>query len=58
LALAVVALLVVTDWSLITHAAANGTRSIIVMVLGTLALLFRVPPLLGVLAAIAVGIQW
>jgi chromate transporter len=58
LALAVVALLVVTDWSLITHAAANGPRSITVMVVGTLALLLRVPPLLGVVAAIAVGIKW
>ena len=58
LALAVVALLVVTDWSLITHAAANGPRSITVMVVGALALLLRVPPLLGVLAAIGVGIRW
>jgi chromate transporter len=55
LALAVVALLVVTDWSLIKHAAAAGPLSIFVMVAGTAMLLFRVPPLVGVLFAIAVG---
>lgn len=58
LALAVVALLVVTDRSLITHAAANGPLSIAVMVAGTLALLFRVPPLVAVIAAICVGFIW
>jgi chromate transporter len=55
LALAVVALLVVTDWSLIKHAAAAGPLSIFVMVAGTLMLIFRVPPLLGVAFALAVG---
>jgi chromate transporter len=57
LALAVVALLVVTDWSLVQHAA-TGPLAIAVIVGGTLALLFRVPPLLGVVVAIAVGISW
>jgi chromate transporter len=58
LGVAVVARLVLPVWSLITHAAANGPRSIAVMVLGTLALLFRIPPLLAVLAAIGVGSRW
>src|SRR4051812_24210591 len=57
LALAVVALLVVTDWSLVEHAA-TGPLAITVMVGGTLMLLFRAPPLVGVLAAIAVGVRW
>ena len=57
LALAVVALLVVTDWSLVKHAA-TGPLAITVMAAGTVALLFRVPPLVGVLAAIVVGISW
>jgi len=57
LALAVVALLVVTDWSLVRQAA-TGPLAIAVMVAGTLLLLFRVPPLLGVLGAIAVGVRW
>ena len=55
LALAVVALLVVTDWSLVKHAAAAGPLSIFVMVVGTAMLLVRVPPLAGVVFAIAVG---
>lgn len=55
LALAVVALLVVTDWSLIAHAASVGPLSIMVMVAGTVMLLFRVPPLVGVLFAVVVG---
>jgi len=55
LALAVVALLVVTDWSLVKHAAAAGPLSIFVMVAGTAMLLVRVPPLAGVVFAIAVG---
>jgi chromate transport protein ChrA len=57
LALAVVALLVVTDWSLVKHAA-TGPLAITVLVVGTLMLLVRVPPLVGVLAAIVVGIRW
>jgi chromate transporter len=57
LALAVVALLVVTDWSLVKHAA-TGPLAITVLIAGTLMLLVRVPPLVGVLAAIAVGIRW
>jgi chromate transporter len=57
LALAVVALLIVTDWSLVKHAA-TGPLAIVVMIAGTLALLLRLPPLLGVLGAIAVGIRW
>lgn len=57
LALAVVALLAVTDWSLVTQAA-TGPLAIAVMIGGTVALLFRVPPLLGVLGAIAVGVWW
>jgi chromate transporter len=57
LALAVVALLVVTDWSLVEHAA-TGPLAIAVMIGGALMLLFRAPPLAGVLAAIAVGIRW
>jgi chromate transporter len=58
LALAVVALLFVTDWSLVKHAA-TGPLAIAVMVAGTLMLLFRAPPLVGVLAAIAVGVvRW
>ena len=55
LALAVVALLVVTDWSLVKHAVTAGPLSIFVMVAGTLLLLVRVPPLVGVVFAIAVG---
>jgi hypothetical protein len=54
LALAVVALLVVTDWSLVKHAA-TGPLAITVLIAGTLMLVVRVPPLVGVLAAIAVG---
>jgi len=57
LALAVVALLIVTDWTLVKHAA-TSPLAIVVMVAGTLALLLRLPPLLGVLGAIAVGIRW
>jgi chromate transporter len=57
LALAVVALLVVTDWSLVKHAATAGPWSIVVMVAGTLMLLFRVPPLIGVVFAIVVGVM-
>jgi chromate transporter len=57
LALAVVALLAVTDWTLVKQAA-TGPLAIAVMVAGTLMLLVRVPPLIGVLAAIAVGIRW
>jgi chromate transporter len=57
LALAVVALLAVTDWTLVKQAA-TGPLAISVMVAGTLMLLVRVPPLIGVLAAIAVGIRW
>jgi chromate transporter len=57
LALAVVALLIVTDWSLVKHAA-TGPLAIVVMIAGTLALLLRLPPLLGVLGAIAAGIRW
>lgn len=57
LALAVVALLVITDWSLVKHAA-TGPLAITVMAAGTLMLLFRAPPLIGVLGAIAVGIRW
>jgi chromate transporter len=55
LALAVVALLVVTDWTLVKHAAISPL-SIVVMVVGTLMLLVRVPPLLGVAFAIVVGL--
>ena len=47
--------LVVTDWSLVKHAAAAGPLSIFVMVAGTAMLLLRVPPLAGVVFAIAVG---
>lgn len=54
LAVAVVALLVVTDWSLV-KAAATGPLSIAMLVAGTTMLLFRVQPLLGVLVALAVG---
>jgi chromate transporter len=57
LALAVVALLVVTDWSLVQHAA-TGPLAVTVMVVGTVMLLFRAPPLVGVAGAIAVGIKW
>jgi chromate transporter len=57
LALAVVALLIVTDWTLIKHAA-TSPLAIVVIVVGTLALLLRLPPLFGVLGAIAVGIRW
>jgi hypothetical protein len=57
LALAVVALLVVTDWSLVKHAA-TGPIAITVPIARTLMLLVRVPLLVGVLAAIAVGIRW
>jgi chromate transporter len=57
LALAVVALLVVTDWSLVKHAA-TGPIAITVLIARTLMLLVRVPLLVGVLAAIAVGIRW
>jgi chromate transporter len=55
LALAVVALLVVTDWSLVKHAVQVGPLSAFVMAVGTAMLLVRVPPLVGVLFAIAVG---
>ena len=55
LALAGVALLMVTDWSLIEHAA-HGALTVAVMVGGTLVLLFRLPPVVGVAAAILVGI--
>ena len=55
LALAVVALLMVTDWTLIKHAA-TSPLSIVVMVVGTLMLLVRVPPLVGVAFAIVVGL--
>jgi chromate transporter len=57
LALAVVALLVVTDWSLVKHTA-HGPLAIAVMVAGTVMLLFRVPPVIGVLAAIVLGMRW
>jgi chromate transporter len=54
LALAVVALLAVTDWSLVSHAA-TSPLAVTVMVAGTLLLLLRVPPLVGVLLALAAG---
>jgi chromate transporter len=57
LALAVVALLVVTDWTLIQHAVAAGWRSIVIMCVGTVLLLFRVPPVVGVLGALIAGLM-
>jgi len=54
LALAVVALLVVTDWSLVSHAA-TSPAAVTVMIAGAVMLLLRVPPLAGVLLALAVG---
>jgi len=38
--------------------AATGPLAIAVIAAGTLMLLFRVPPLIGVLFAIAVGVRW
>lgn len=57
LSLAVVALLALTDWSLVQHAA-TGPVSILVMAASTLLLLLRLPPLIGVVGAIAAGIGW
>jgi hypothetical protein len=42
---------------LVKHAA-TGPLAITVLIADTLMLLARVPPLVGVLAAIAVGIRW
>lgn len=55
LALAVVALLAVTNWTLVKHAVTAGPLSVFVMIVGTLMLLVRVPPLVGVAFALAVG---
>jgi chromate transporter len=57
LALGVVALLFVTDWSLV-RSAAHGPLSLVVIVAGAVMLLVRVPPVVGVLAAILVGTAW
>jgi hypothetical protein len=46
---------VVTDWTLIKHAATTPL-SIVVLIVGTLMLLVRVPPLVGVAFAIVVGL--
>jgi chromate transporter len=56
LALAVVALLVVTDWSLVKHAVHVGPLSTFVMLVGTAMLVAGLPPLTGVVFAIAVGV--
>lgn len=57
LALGVVALLLVTDWSLI-RAASSDLHRVIVLVAGAAALLLRVPPVLGVLGAVLIGLAW
>ena len=57
LALGVVALLFVTDWSLVRNAASDLHR-VVVLAAGAVALLLRVPPIVGVVAAILLGLVW
>jgi chromate transporter len=57
LALGVVALLCATDWSLI-HNASTDLHRVVVLVAGAAALLLRVPPVVGVVAAILLGLVW
>jgi chromate transporter len=57
LGLGVVALLFVTDWSLVRNASTDPHR-VVVLAAGAVMLLRRVPPVVGVAAAILAGLWW